>query len=124
MNQQDAIDFVVGELGKHRSADEVTRLLTERVGCPWDEAQQFVHHVQFQQRTRIAVHQSPLLILLAIVTIVSGLALSGYYGSGIYFRLRMHALPGYGQFVYTFMGLAMILGACIGLWQSIRAMWK
>ncbi len=124
MNQQEAIDFVVVELGKHRSKDEVTRLLTERVGCSWDEAQQFVYHVQFEHRTKIAAHQSPLLILLAIVTIVSGLGLSGYYGSAIYFRLSMHALPGYGQFMYTLMGLSMVVGACIGLWQSIRAMWK
>lgn len=124
MNQQEAIDFVVVELGKHRSKDEVTRLLTERVGCSWDEAQQFVYRVQFEHRTKIAAHQSPLLILLAIVTIVSGLALSGYYGSAIYFRLSRHALPGYGQFVYTLMGLSMVAGACIGLWQSIRAMWK
>lgn len=124
MDRQAATNFVIRELGRHRSRDEVTRALTEHVGCAWDEAQNFVDHVQFEQRTRIAARQSPLLLFFGTTTITTGTALVLFYGSAVAFRLSMHMLPSYNQLALVLTGLAMISGAIIGLWRSIRSMWK
>lgn len=124
MNREEATRFVIRELGKHRSDDEVIRELTERTGCSWDEARYFVHYVKFDHRTTIAARQSPLLVFLAIITIIIGGALVLGNTSVIIYYLRLQMLPGYNHIALLCTGLAMIAGATIGLWQSIRAMWK
>lgn len=124
MNRAEAAQFVIRELGNHRSLDEVVRAVTEHVGCSWDEAQHFVQHVQFEHRTKIAARQSPLLLFLGIITIVAGSLLVLANVSLIVHRLSMQTMPSYNNLALLGTGLAMVAGATIGLWQSIRAMWK
>lgn len=122
MNREEATNFVIQELGKHRSAEEVTRELTMYVGCSWGEAEEFVNNVQFQKRTSIAARQAPLLIFLGVLTLIGGIALVAYDGYKIAYLLGSGGIPGYRTFVLFLTGLAMVGGSSIGLVQSVKNM--
>jgi hypothetical protein len=125
-------DFVVRELGANQTADQVSRMLCERKGYAWADAQQLVARVQSQHRTAIARRQAPFLLFLGVVTLIGGLLLLGYAAlrfSSLY-AAPASAVLVRSPYVYRNMvgafctGLLMTLGSSVGMLQIIRSMWK
>ncbi len=124
MNREEATAFVIRELGNHRGSEEVIRELTLYTGCSWPEAEEFVNRVQIQQRTTIATRQAPLLLFLGIVTLITGIVLSGYSVYTLTYLVGQGYVPS-GRFIGLFLtGLTMIGGSSIGLVQCIRSMFR
>ncbi len=109
------IQFVIDQLGKHRSRDEVVHALCERQSWNWKQAERFVRRVEIEHHNKIAARQSPLVIGLGVGSVVVGavlilvtayLALSGEineYNPGIFVT-----------------GVAMVLGGIAGVWRAVR----
>jgi hypothetical protein len=129
--QQADIDLVVRELGANHTAEQVSRMLCERRGYAWADAQQLVARVQMQHRTSIARRQAPFLLFLGVVTLVGGLLLLGYAGLGFSSLYRAPAAAyvrspyAYRNMIVAFgSGLMMTLGSSVGMLQIVKSMWK
>jgi hypothetical protein len=118
------ITFVVGEFGKHVGREAVVRGLIERRGCSWSEAEEFIAFVELKHRTRIAARQSPLLIFLGTLTLIAGLVALTRCSLLISWQLRATGFFDPRLFIGAATGLAMISGSLIGLWQTIRSLWR
>lgn len=125
MDQQAATAFIISELGKHRSRNDIIQTLCEQSNTTWSEVERLVQQVEAQHRRDIAARQSPLLILLGAGTIVVGIGLICY--SILYFAnfvqldiLReLLGLRSAYVMIGTFLtGLAMIAGGIIGFWKT------
>jgi hypothetical protein len=131
LREQAAIDFVIREFGRHRSRDEIIRTMSEQHGYAWKEAEQFVSMVETDHRRAIAARQSPFLIFLGVITIIGGCILAaraGYVLYGFYFRLNAASILSARSLVLMcgqlVTGIAMMLGATIGLGQTIKSLWS
>jgi hypothetical protein len=128
MNQQEATDFVVRELAKHRRRDDLIMDLCQRTGGSWEQVDKFVRQVEMGQGKRIAARQSPLLLIIAIGTLIGGLGLGGnavlatLNGQSLY--LPGVPIPFSGNAVYLVTGLGMIAGGAFGLLRTIGSLTK
>jgi hypothetical protein len=129
------VEFVVREYGRHRSRDEIIRALSEQHHLAWGDAHELMAQVERDHGRKIALRQSPFFIILGVVTIIGGcilMARSGYYLYGIYSRgtqlSGIAAISTSRSLVYLCVqlvtGLAMVLGATIGLGQTIKGLFK
>jgi hypothetical protein len=129
--QQADIDFVVRELGANHTAEQVSRLLCERKGYAWPDAQELVARVQMQHRTSIARRQAPFLLFLGVVTLIGGVALLGYaalsvssFSAAPTAAVYVRSPYAYRNMIVAFCsGLMMTLGSSVGMVQIVRSMW-
>jgi hypothetical protein len=98
MNKETAVNFVIEQLGKQVSENEILLRLCEKTGLSWPEAEQFLRQVQSEQKRTITLRQSPLLLIMSIGFILVGL--------GLFF---------YGGYRGIFAGLLLALGGSLGL---------
>jgi hypothetical protein len=129
------VEFVVREYGRHRSRDEIIRALSEQHYLAWSEAHELMAQIERDHGRKIALRQSPFFIILGVVTIIGGcilMARSGYYLYWMYSRgpelSGIAAISMSRSLVYMCVqlvtGLAMVLGATIGLGQTIKGLFK
>lgn len=134
--------FVVGELGQHIGHNDIIMDVCQRAGVSWKQAEDFVADVEMHFRNKIAQRQSPLLIIIAIGSILGG----GFLGGGSTFLLydlfmRVGAVGLFYpvQFIWgpfeisidvirtalvTISGYGLFCGGFIGLWQVTRSLSK
>ena len=128
MNKQEATDFVVRELGKHHSRNDIVQTLCETNGISWAAAEKFVQQVEAENSSTIALRQSPMVTLIGIGTALGGLglmiwiALSTLNGVIIYFL--SFPVPYLGNITYFFTGLAMMVAGIWGMWETILKIWN
>lgn len=125
MDRRAATSFVIGQLVKGGSRNEIIRTLCEETNTSWQEAERFVDEVEFEQHNKIEIRQAPLLVIIGISTVIAGLLLTASIiiltlGGSIYF-LPGVPVPYLGNLVYLGSGLAMLLG---GSWGTLQAIWK
>ncbi len=129
MDKEAATAFIIRELGRHRSRNDIIQTLCVQINITWSEAEQLVQEVEAQHGRDIAVRQSPILILLGVGTIVVGIGLVCY--SSLYFanfvQLEMlQELLGLRSAYFmigTFLtGLAMIAGGIVGFWNTFMSL--
>jgi hypothetical protein len=129
------VEFVVREYGRHRSRDEIIRALSEQHYLAWGDAHELMAQIERDHGRKIALRQSPFFIILGVIAIIGGcilMARSGYYLYGIYSRgtqlSGIAAISTPRSLVYLCVqlvtGLAMVLGATIGLGQTIKGLFK
>jgi len=128
MNEQEAVDFVIRELGKHHQRNEIIQKLCENVGMNWSQAEKFMRRVETEHRSSIALKQGPIITMVGVGTIIIGLVitfgiiiltLQGY----IIFFLSF-PVPYLGNIFYFFVGAAMIAGGLRGIWDTVRHLWN
>lgn len=126
------VELVIGALSSGRSADDVCRMLCEEHGYTWPNATALVDEVRQTRKITIARRQSPFMMLMAIATVLGGIALVAYsmlklYQLGSYAayaslsrygRRRIHNAVALG-----ILGLWMIVGGLIGIGQTIWSLW-
>jgi len=128
MNQQEATEFVIRELGKHRQRNDIIQKLCETGGINWGNAEKFVRRVETENRSAIALKQSPLITLIGMGTIILGLALTLWIAietlQGFIIFFLSFPVPYLGNIFYFLMGLAMIIGGMWGMWDTIVRIWN
>ena len=126
LNTPENVTFVIKEIAGSRHRNDVIMALCEKTGNSWDQARRFVQKVESENRQAIATRQSPLLILIGVGIILTGLFLVAYYGyrtftGTIYIFLNM-PIPYLGNAVYIGTGLAMMAGGSVGLLRTARSL--
>ena len=135
MDQETAAEFVIKELGKHHSRNEIIVALCENMEINWPEAEQFLREIEQEHGREITARQSPLIIVLGLGLLIVGLGLTCYNSFFFYdfFQsqhtgftvdnaLEMRAV--FYRTVSLVAGIAMIVGGIMGSWKSIASLLK
>ena len=126
MDETLAAEFVVRELAKHRNRNDIIFALCQSDKINWKMAQEFVEQVEQKQSRRIAAGQAPLLILIGLVLIVSGLYVAIRYivatmNGAIIFQWPL-PIPYLGNVSRISGGVAMVIGGMFGILKAVWAM--
>jgi len=129
---QDMADFVIAQLSKHESLDNIVLKLCEVSGMSWSDTKAFVEQVEKERRPEIASRRRPLLLVVGAVTLAIGAYLA--YNSAAYLAaffagagdfadnplIYILSTPGLAQRVIQLaIATAIIVG---GLWGTVRAL--
>ena len=129
---KDMADFVIEQLGKHETPDNIALKLCEVSGMSWSEVTAFIEGVEKERRPEIVSRRRPILLLVGVVTLVAGLYLG--YTSASYLAaffatagdfsenplIYILSTPGLARRVVTLaIATAIIVG---GLWGTVRAL--
>jgi hypothetical protein len=135
MDKEMAVQFVIQELGKHHSREQITMTLCEKWGFVWGNAEQLIREVEAAHGREITTRQSPLILILGGVIFVTGLWLC--INSSLFFvrflqaqangpsletalQLRTAYIQG-GSFLAS---IGMMVGSVIGCWEQISNLLK
>jgi len=128
MKRQEAVDFVVIQLGKHRQRNDIIQKLCESGGMNWRDAEKFVRQVEVENQGAIALKQSPLVTLFGLGTIIGGLGLMVWIGfetlQGTIIFFMSFPIPWLGNIAYFFTGLAMFGAGIWGIWDTLSRIWN
>ena len=123
---EDLTALIINKLGKHHDRDAIILAVCEKGGLNWTQAEQLIEQVEAEHRGTIVTRQSPLLIAISAVTIISGMVLLGY---GILFFadfIQVEPLQrvfllrtGYLKIISMVTGLGMLGGGLYGLWKTV-----
>ena len=127
MDEQQAIEYVIRELGRHSQRNEVIRRLCEYGGMNWSQADKFIHKVESEHKQKIAVRQTPLIAAIGGITLLAGLVITinvilRTIQGEIIFLLSI-PIPYSGNIAYFVTGMAMITGGLRGTWNVLRNLW-
>ena len=129
MNKEEATTFVIQELTRHHSRNEIVIQLCQNMSMDWQQAEQFVRDVETGNARTIAARQSPFLLALALGILIVGIGMTIY--AGLFF-IQFNQLGAaekvfelnliYYRGAALLTGLGMIVGGGIGLWNSLSAL--
>jgi len=128
---------ILADLTAARNLDDTVADVCEATNLDWEQAEALVHSLAAKNEHGITLSQSPVLILLALFTFISGAGLVFYALYQFYlvysadtrtFLFQMLFLGMNGQIVFwsLLLGVAMILGSLKGMqgvWEAILERW-
>lgn len=72
MNEQETLDFVIRELGKHHPKNDIIQKLCESNSMNWNQAEKFVRQIESQNSSLIAQKQSPMVTIMGTGMVIVG----------------------------------------------------
>ena len=131
-NDSKITKWIIKKSIRHANQDDLILAVIEKTGMSWPQAEAHVLQVQTENSKRIARGQSPILILIALATMLSGLGLIGYEiaylakafwlikQTGVSFFDVFNLASFFAEYADVFLkltplGLAMICGSWIGM---------
>ena len=119
--------YIIQELGNHVDEDDIIRETSLRGEIDWYEAEKYVHNIQREYALTIAKRQSPLRLIIAIPTLITGV---------IWFIVTIIIIFINGDISIDFVAvllqstrhligsLAMILGGAVGVFRVLKSLGK
>ncbi len=125
MDEQQALtDFVIGELSKHKSKNDIIQFLATHHQMNWYKAEAFVNGVSDTHSKQIARGSAPLMLGLSVALTLVGLGLAG---TMVFLTLRgwiiffiTFPVPWLGNIVYFLTGAGFFAGGLLGLSRTIK----
>ncbi len=118
---------VVKDLARHRSRNEIVRMVCEQTGVNWPEAEQMVKQVESEQAHTIARKQGPLMIFLSIGSLIVGAAMLAYsaeffiaFFQGQPLDMILSLRSGYLRIIGALTGTGMVVGGLIGVYNTFE----
>jgi hypothetical protein len=116
---------VINDLARHRSRNEIIRMVCEESSLNWSAAVQAVNQLEAEHAHTIARKQGPLMIFLSIGSLIVGAALLAY-GAEFFMALFhgdaltaiLSARSAYFRLAGSLTGLGMVIGGIIGLYDA------
>jgi len=129
------VNYVIGELTKHRKRSDIVMAICERTGVDWSEAQRFVGQVSAEQHTTINARKNRLIIPMCIGAIILGFVFTIgtaypmlYLITGRWeeFYSMVSSMGNMGDYInaapYIFgTGIVLIAGGIIGLITALQS---
>jgi hypothetical protein len=120
--RDETVKYVVKELGKHQSENDITRTVVYLEDVSWEEAERIVAEIRVRCRGQIVRRQGPVLIGVGIATFIGGLALcvcmvtmalEGFYVS--FFNCLEVSISIEAAVALFVIGLGMMIGGAYGI---------
>jgi hypothetical protein len=122
---------IVRELSRNMRQSDVIVMVCEKTGLSWDSAQRLVARVSMKNRKKLASRQNFIMLPMALIFIVAGLALVGASGSEmltfINVLINPNAVPpgttphvSRSTISYFVLGVLLILGGAVGLFRALQ----
>jgi len=122
-------DLIIKKLGRQSSRNEIIIAVCEKSGLDWIDAEKLIQQVEEEHHHQIATRQSPVLIIISGLTIITGL---GLLGSDIMFFMNFYQMEtiqrvllveaGYLRIISMVAGLGMFGGGLYGLWNTFSSL--
>jgi len=123
VNQEQMVKYVVSELGKHKHPNDVIKALAETGSMDWNTAKRFVYTVKARYGKDIARQRAPLLLVIAVITMIAGAGLATGIGIATLKRFIIiflaFPIPWLGNLVYFSTGLLAFFGGLLGVFKTI-----
>lgn len=116
MQKEEISAYIIKELAKSRKPNDVVLGLCEKTGMQWAEAAQLVKQVRASSGQEIAARQSPILILFSALLLL--------FGIGLVFAFLFVPIISKSSVSRLLLGIGMILGGIIGLWNTLASFFK
>jgi hypothetical protein len=120
--------FIIKELGKQRSRQDIIQKVCERGGLHWKDAERLIALVEAKHKRTIATRQTPLLLFLSIGTLLIGIGLLAFNMQILLAFFQKDVLgqilslqSSYYQIIGLITGLGMTVGGMVGLWKAFGA---
>ena len=120
--------FIIEELTNHRDRKELVRMVCERGGLNWQDAERFVDLVEAQHGRTIATRQTPLLLFFSIGTLLLGIGLIAMNLQPLISLFQKDMMgqalslqSSYYQILGLLTGVGMTAGGLVGLWRAMGA---
>ncbi|HNB50857.1 MAG TPA: hypothetical protein PK530_02890 [Anaerolineales bacterium] len=122
MNHKQLTQYIIRELGKQRRRSDVVMDVCERTGMDWPAAQKLVYQVEFDNRQKVAIRQSPLAIIFGVSFVAGGLGLVllCVFATLLGYSITYRGVPYVGNVAGIIVGILLIAGGVIGLWDTIQ----
>ncbi len=124
-----ARQYVIKQLGKQASRNDVIFTLTQQTGATWQQAEAFVEQIEKEHHSGIALRRAPILLVFAIPTIAVGLYATVSYIAELSMLARSNTEPALTLFAgaeimfYLAIRLAMVIGGAWGIWVGVSDIW-
>jgi hypothetical protein len=130
MNKEKVTEFVISELGKHHSRNEIITTLCEKGRLHWSEAEKLVQEIEAEHGHTITARQSPIIIVLGVGLLIIGIGLTIYNAIFFinFFQTQHEVISVNSVFdaraIYyrsgaLIAGILMIIGGLSGSWKTI-----
>jgi len=129
LTNQELSDLIIKELSHHHNRNDIITKVCDQSTLTWKEADSLVAEVEAQNKRKIAVRQSPLLIFFSIGFFIAGIWLLVY---NIQFILSfpnrdllgqiLSVESGYYRLIQLVTGLGMTVGGLYGMWKTLSAL--
>jgi hypothetical protein len=122
---KELVEFVVSRLVSHARPNDVAYELCEQHGLSWTQAEALVHEVAVRQQQRIGRRQTPILLVVGLITILIGIALFAFSFLEVSpflqdFKALALAIPWlWWELVMMAIGTAMVIGGLLGIWRAL-----
>ena len=119
--------YVVKELGSHVEEDDIIREVSLRGQMDWYEAEKYVNETKDRYALTIAKRRSPLLLIIAVPTLVAGIVWFVTTGVAVLANgdgaipLIATLLESIRHFIGS---IAMILGGSVGIYRVLKSLGK
>ncbi len=131
MQKEEITQYVIKALGRNRSQSDIVQYLCENAKMTWPEAEKLVRQIQVKHSGEISSRQSPLIIAIGIMSLLTGVLLIAY---GLYYFLilanidRDEMVRNSRGAIYAVMalisGFGLITGSIIGMWKNIISLFE
>lgn len=132
---QEVTDKILDDLTDARNMDDIVADVCEEADLDWKRAETLVNDLSVENEDRITLSQSPLLVSMALITFVSGVALLMYTFYEFYrvysadsrtFLFEMLFLGMNGQIIFWafLLGVGMVVGSLRGMRDVWRAVFS
>jgi hypothetical protein len=122
------VQFVISQLGRHHSRNDIIQRLCEQEGWPWKQAERFVRKVEIQHHHKIAARQSPIIIFLGVGSLIAGAVIVVFTGVSLVEWVNHPSVTNPEQvenspyYVAAFVtGLGMVIGGIAGIWRAVSS---
>ncbi len=122
---------VINQLSRHRSRNEIIRMVCEQSSVNWPEAEQLVKDLETEQAHTIARKQSPLMIFLSIGSLLIGAAMLAVsaeffiaFFQGEPLAMILSLRSGYLRMISGLTGAGMVIGGLIGLYNTMASFFE
>ncbi len=122
-------EYVIRELGRNVTKNDLIYDVCQRTGLSWDQVSQFVSGVEQKHHREIAKRSSPILFVIGIAVFLGGawlfcgalLFFVDFFRTGSISLNPFDLRRDYVSVIRFGTGLAMMVGSTIGMFQLIRS---
>ncbi len=130
MDYAQATEYVVDQLGRRVSRDDIIFSLCQMTGESWPQASAFVEQIEKEKHSKIAMGQLPLLMILGGGTIAVGAVITLlclYFFAPLFTSRPLDVVAlsrSYRMVIWLLTGVAMIAGGTYGTFRAIWQIWR